>query len=229
VATSKRRGIATPGKRDREPWPHPAADPADTGGLGGRPGASGAWAVPLYQERIRRGYRGSEGMVRIVVRPWRLRQALSPPARTPAQLAWLLLKPAERLTAAERRGLEDYLDANPVLAHGDQLKTRFHALLTAHDPAALEQWLREAESSDLPSFRALARRFRQDDAAIVAALTTPWSMGRCEGPICRVKWLKRLGYGRAKLDFLRQRSLHRRAAPLTGAEQELQVPQQVAA
>jgi transposase len=183
----------------------------------------------LYQELIRRGYRGSEGMVRIVVRPWRLRQAISPPALTPAQLAWLLLKPAERLTAAERRGLEDYLDANPVLAHGDQLKTRFHALLTAHDPAALEQWLREAESSDLPSFRALARRFRQDDAAIVAALTTPWSMGRCEGPICRVKWLKRLGYGRAKLDFLRQRSLHRRAAPLTGAEQELQVPQQVAA
>jgi transposase len=183
----------------------------------------------LYQELIRRGYRGSEGMVRLVVRPWRLRQAISPPALTPAQLAWLLLKPPERLTDADRQGLEDYLDANPVLAHGYQLKTRFHVLLAAHDPAALEQWLREAESSDLPSFRALARSFRQDFAAIVAALTTPWSTGPCEGHICRVKLLKRLGYGRAKLDLLRQRILHRRAAPLTGAKQELRVPQQVAA
>jgi transposase len=183
----------------------------------------------LYQELVRRGYRGSEGMVRIVVRLWRLRQAISPPALTSAQLAWLLLKPTERLRDADRQGLEDYLDANPVLACGYQLKTRFHALLAAHDPAALEQWRREAESSDLPSFRALASSFHQDYEAIVAALTTPWSTGPCEGQICRVKLLKRLGYGRVKLDLLRQRILHRRAAPLTGAEQELQVPQQVAA
>jgi transposase len=168
-------------------------------------------------------------MVRIVVRPWRLRQAISPPALTPAPLAWLLLKPAERLTDAARQGLEAYLDANPVLARGYQLKTRFHARLAAHDPAALEPWRREAESADLPSFRALARGVRQDAEAIVAARTTPWSTGPCEGHICRVKWLKRLGYGRATLALLRQRIVHRRAAPLTGAEERLQVPQQVAA
>jgi hypothetical protein len=72
----------------------------------------------LYQELVRRSYRGSEGMARVVVRPWRLRQAISPPALTPAQPAWLLLKPAARLTDADRHGLEDSLDANPVLAPG---------------------------------------------------------------------------------------------------------------
>ena len=44
------------------------------------------------------------------------------------------------------------------------------------------------------------------------ALTTPWSNAQCEGQICRVKLIKRLGYGRAKLDLLRQRILHRRVA-----------------
>jgi transposase len=183
----------------------------------------------LYQELVRRGYRGSEGLGRVVVRPWRWRQAINPPALTPVQLAWLLLKPAERLTDADRQGLEDDLHANPLLARGYQLKPRFHTLLAEHDLAALEPWRQAAEPAELPSFRALARSFRQDDDAIVAALTTPWSTGPCEGQICRVKLLKRLGYGRAKLDVLRRRIWHRRAAPLTGAEQGLQVPQQVAA
>jgi transposase len=177
----------------------------------------------LYQELVRRGYRGSEGMVRVVVRPWRLRQAISEPALTPAQLAWLLLKPADGLTDADRQRLEDYLQANPLLARAYQLKTRVHTLLAEHDPAALDQWLREAETSELPSFRALARSFRQDYAAIAAALTTPWSTGQCEGQICRVKLLKRLGYGRAKLDLLAQRILHRTVTPLPVAGSEYQV------
>jgi transposase len=115
------------------------------------------------------------------------------------------------------------------LAQGYQLKTRFRTLLAERDVGAFEPWLHAAETSNLPSFRSLARSFRQDDDAIVAALTTPWSTGPCEGQICRVKLLKRLGYGRAKLDVLRQRILHRIAAPLTGPAPELQVPQPIAA
>ena len=41
------------------------------------------------------------------------------------------------------------------------------------------------------------------------ALTTTWSTGLCEGQTGRVKLIKRLGYGRAKPDLLRQRVLHR--------------------
>jgi transposase len=183
----------------------------------------------LYHELVQRGYRGSESMVRLVVRPWRARQQARPPAIPPAQLAQLLLQPAGRLTEAHRRTLENVLQANPLLAQGYQLKTRFRTLLAERDVGAFEPWLHAAETSNLPSFRSLARSFRQDDDAIVAALTTPWSTGPCEGQICRVKLLKRLGYGRAKLDVLRQRILHRIAAPLTGPAPELQVPQPIAA
>jgi transposase len=183
----------------------------------------------LYQELVRRGYRGSEGMVRVVVRPWRLRQASRPPALTPAQLAWRLLQPAERLTDADRQGMEDYLHATPSLARGYQLKTRFHTLRAEHDPAGLDQWLPAAETSELPSFRALARSLRQDDEAIVAALTTPWSTGQGEGQIGRVKLLKRLGDGRAQLDLLRQRLLHRMATPLSPVKPSREVEPAAAA
>ncbi len=64
----------------------------------------------------------------------------------------------------------------------------------------------------MKQFQSIARSFRQDYEAIKLALTTPWSTGQCEGQICRVKLIKRIGYGRAKADLLRQRVSHRFAA-----------------
>ena len=42
-------------------------------------------------------------------------------------------------------------------------------------------------------------------AAVLAALTQPWSNGQTEGQITRLKLVKRQMYGRAKLDLLRAR------------------------
>jgi transposase len=57
------------------------------------------------------------------------------------------------------------------LAYGYQLKTGFQTLLAQRDRTAFDRWLQEAEPSDLPSFQSTARSFRQDYAAIIAALT----------------------------------------------------------
>jgi transposase len=172
----------------------------------------------LYHELVQQGYRGSASMVRVVVRPWRARPPDSPPTPTSVRLSRLILQPAERLTEADRGTLEGFRHANPLLAQGYQLKTRFQTLMAQRDPLALEPWLQEAETSDLPVFQTLARSFRQDADAITAALTTPWSTGQCEGQICRVKLIKRLGYGRAKVDLLRQRILHRLPVPVRPVE-----------
>jgi transposase len=133
------------------------------------------------------------------------------------------------LRAADRETLESFLRANPVLAQGYALKIRFQTLLAQRDRTAFDQWLQEAETSDLPSFQTVARSLRQDYAAIIAALTTPWSTGPCEGQICRVKLLKRLGYGRATLDLLRQRMLHRMAGPVRPVQPRSGVTQPAAA
>jgi transposase len=77
---------------------------------------------------------------------------------------------------------------------------------------AFHQWLDDAETSGVSSLPAMAHGFPQAIEAIITALTTPWSMGPCAGQIRRVKLRKRLDYGRAQLDRLRQRMLHRIAA-----------------
>jgi transposase len=183
----------------------------------------------LYQALVQRGYQGSASMVRKVLQPWRMRPAVSPQALTSAQFSRLILLPGSRLTEAERKTLAGILDANPPLAQGYRLKTHFQTLLAERDVEAFEPWLQEAETSDVPAFQALARSFRQDAEAIRAALTTPWSTGQCEGQNCRVKLLKRLGYGRAKLDLLRQRILHRMAAPVRAIQQHRKSTHQEAA
>ena len=112
----------------------------------------------------------------------------------------------------EQSLLGHVLEANPILAQGYHLKEGFLQLVRDRDVAGLEPWLREAEGLRLPTFQAVARGLRHDYEAVKAALATPWSTAQCEGQICRLKLLKRLGYGRAKPDLLRQRVLHRLAA-----------------
>jgi transposase len=128
----------------------------------------------------------------------------------------------------ECEALERLLHANPRLAQGYQLKQRFQALLGQRDVEAFHPWL-DAEASGVPSFQAVAHGFRHDIEAIIAALTMPWSTGQREGQICRVKLIKRLGYGRAKVDLLRQRILHRMAAPGRSTQQHRKGNHQVAA
>jgi transposase len=67
-------------------------------------------------------------------------------------------------------------------------------------------WLRDASASGLRSIATFATGLRKD-AAVQAALSTPWSNAQCEGHITRLKLLKRQMYGRADLDLLRRRLL----------------------
>lgn len=164
----------------------------------------------LYGELVQRGYLGGETQVKALVRPWR--QSAHPPAHRSVFHAGIFLRPAARLTPEELEDRDRWLAPHPPLAKGYALKERFLDLMQRRDVGALEAWAQAVASSGLRSFVSLARGMRADWAAIQAALTTPWSTGQCEGQICRVKLIKRVGYGWAKPDLLRQRVLHRLAA-----------------
>ena len=94
--------------------------------------------------------------------------------------------------------------AVPVLAAARHLLERFQAMIRKRDPSGLDAWLDEALSGPLASF---ARGLRDDQRAVRAALSLPWSNGQTEGHITRLKLVKRQIYGRAKLDLLRARLL----------------------
>jgi transposase len=170
-------------------------------------------ASKLHRELVARGYTGAETQVKEAVRPWR--SSLPPPRQknqSSSSLYWLVLKPSSQLSDGDKQELERVLEVNPVLAQGHHLKESFQHLLARRDVEGLEAWTEETAGSGLRPFQALAKSFRHDYEAIKQALITPWSTAQCEGQYCRVKLIKRLGYGRAKLDLLRQRILHRRIA-----------------
>ena len=94
------------------------------------------------------------------------------------------------------------LALSPALAVARDLFQRFGALVRTHSADALTPWLADAENSELRGF---AAGLLQDEQAVRAALTLPWSSGQVEGQVTRLKLVKRQGYGRAKLDLLRAR------------------------
>jgi transposase len=72
-------------------------------------------------------------------------------------------------------------------------------------PTRLDAWLTRAIKSPLGAFQRFAVRLREDDNAVKAGVTLPWSNGPVEGQINRLKMLKRQMFGRAHLDLLHRR------------------------
>ena len=67
--------------------------------------------------------------------------------------------------------------------------------------------LTQAETSALIDFQRFATNLRQDYGAVRAGLTLMWNSGQVEGQVNKLKLIKRMGYGRAKFDLLKQRVL----------------------
>lgn len=69
----------------------------------------------------------------------------------------------------------------------------------------LEPWLARAAKRAVGAFQRCAKGLRDDDDAIRAGVTRPWSHGPVEGQITRLKRLKRQMFGRASLVRLERR------------------------
>ena len=80
------------------------------------------------------------------------------------------------------------------------LLDRFHRIIQHRKEERLEQWIEEAK---LGLTKSLANGIVQDQAAVKAALTEPWSNGQTEGHNTKLKLVKRQMYGRAGLDLLK--------------------------
>lgn len=129
--------------------------------------------------------------------------------RLPAarRLVWLLLNDRSKLGSDEQELLSILLQEGAI-STSYKLAQRFVQLVRQRDLAALDDWLTDCATSSVQEMKNFALGLRQDDAAVRAALTLPWSTGQVEGQITRLKLVKRQMYGRASFDLLRQRVLH---------------------
>jgi transposase len=111
------------------------------------------------------------------------------------------------LSEGERQAVEDMQAACPAVAMAYPLAKEFATMVRQRSPTNFPAWLERVCGSGVADLVAFGAGLRRDEAAVVAALTYPWSNGQTEGQVTRLKLLKRQIYGRAKLDLLRCRVL----------------------
>ncbi len=92
--------------------------------------------------------------------------------------------------------------AVPALDEARSLLSGFQTMIRERRAPDLDTWIDQAARGLLVSF---ANGLSKDRGAVAAALVEKWSNGQTEGPITRLKLVKRQMYGRVKLDLLEAR------------------------
>ncbi len=96
----------------------------------------------------------------------------------------------------------------PIVDEAVRLTQAFAGLVRDRHAEHLDGWLEQASASAAAPFRNFAASLRRDYTAVRAGVSLAWSSGQVEGQINRLKMIKRMMFGRAKLDLLRQRVLY---------------------
>jgi transposase len=122
-------------------------------------------------------------------------------------VSWLLIRPVNDLEVQEQQLVEWLTHACADIQLAYSLGQAFIAMVKSHDHAALDQWLVDAHRSGVDELESFAAGRERDGAAVRAALRLPCSNGQVEGQVNRLKLIKRMAYGRANFDLLRQRVL----------------------
>jgi transposase len=105
------------------------------------------------------------------------------------------------------RYVHQLCEVDTRIAQAHTLVQAFLGLVRERRGCDLDVWITEVTQSGIEELARFAHGLQEDLRAITAGLTLEWSNGVTEGQIHRLKLLKRQGYGRAGVAFLRQRVL----------------------
>ncbi len=128
------------------------------------------------------------------------------PALTPRRATWLVLRREAKRTEAETQQLAQLHAQQAEVAEAIDLTQDFAQLVRQRQPDALDPWLQRATTRTLEALQRFANGLHDDDEAVTAGVTLPWSNGM----------LKRQMFGRARLDLLSRRFV---GAPRDGPAQ----------
>ena len=155
------------------------------------------------------GFRGSYGTVYAYLRPFK-GKAAPPAVPAPPKVrhitSWIRRRP-DNLDAGEQLKLKEIRAACP---HLDALRghvEEFAKMITGLRGDRLDAWIAAVRTDDLPHLHTFANGLERDHAAVLSGLTLPYSSGAVEGKVAKIKFWKRLMFGRANLDLLRKMAL----------------------
>jgi transposase len=128
---------------------------------------------------------------------------------SPTRASWLCVSKPEKLDEKQRQQVERIRKGHCDLDCAYQLSQTFVLMLSERRGKDLDAWLVQAEHSGIAELKSFAQGIRRDYAAGRAAFSSEWSNGQVEAQVNCLKLQKRLMFGRARFDLLRQRGLSR--------------------
>jgi transposase len=169
-------------------------------------------ASRLFTEITAQGFTGSVKTVRRYLQPFRATMTAPPAAPAPPKprhvTCWIMTKPGN-LDPDDRDRLAAIIARSPALQSLAEHVRAFAEMMTGRTGEQhLQGWIDQVLTTDaLAGLRSFANGLRRDLAAVTAGLSLPYSSGAVEGQVNRIKMIKRMMFGRAKFDLLRQRIL----------------------
>jgi transposase len=132
-------------------------------------------------------------------------QALQPRRLTARQAAWILTAPEQKLDGYQKQSRQALCNLSPDIAQASSLANEFIQMVRERKADRLADWIEQAQKSSLPKLKSFATVLTSDFPAIQPALMFDHSNGQTEGQVNRLKTIKRMMYGRAGFDLLRNR------------------------
>ena len=168
------------------------------------------------------GYTGGHDMVRRCVAPWRTpaerlrlvgsrpspRSPVPPKLQRPSsdRLSWLLIKDDMPRRPGETELLTELGKSCEPIRVGSELIRSFGKAVRGRDINLLTAWTQRAtQTTSTRDMEGFAQGLLRNWPEVKAAIELPWSNGRTEGHVNRLKLIKRKMFGRASLDLLRIR------------------------
>jgi transposase len=126
------------------------------------------------------------------------------PRLSVTEAAWLLIHTDDRLDDRQLRLRTTLVQSSNDISIARDLAQSFLSMVRNRIATAFDDWLAQAEASQIKAFVNFAASLKRDFAAVHAALSYSWSSGQVEGQVNRLKLTKRKMYGRANFDLLRK-------------------------
>jgi transposase len=174
----------------------------------------------LWREARAAGYRCGERNVARFVAHLRRQEPQQRPASstssqavtsvqgpTARQVSLLFLQRPTNLTQEQATYLDHLCQRDAAIGTAYALAQDFVHMLRAREGERLDAWIAATAESGMAELRRFALGLQEDDAAVRAGLSLPYSNGQTEGQIHRLKLVRRSMYGRGKFDLLERRVL----------------------
>lgn len=119
----------------------------------------------------------------------------------------LLYKDKSKLKNVNIQHIDKYLESNQDLLNLYDLLKEFREIFVKKTETALNEWIDKCKKLNLLEINSFVNGIERDISAVKNAVKLKYSNGLAEGTVNKIKVIKRIMYGKASFELLRQKVL----------------------